>query len=149
MQNNLSRKIYPLRGFLIVAAMAVVLFQVETGYSWQDEGPIQLTSPLGRSLHAQADEGDAPARFRSALATAPDSVGLWMRLGLALAGSWRYQQAIDAYSEGLVRDPFNALLYRHRGHRQACPLLSFFSSAPVSLSWLYRLSAARCRLAPR
>lgn len=40
-----------------------------------------------------------------------------MELGLALAGSWRYQQAIDAYSEGLYRDPFNALLYRHRGHR--------------------------------
>ena len=40
-----------------------------------------------------------------------------MELGVALAGSWRYQQAIDAYSEGLYRDPFNALLYRHRGHR--------------------------------
>jgi tetratricopeptide (TPR) repeat protein len=40
-----------------------------------------------------------------------------MELGLTLAGSWRYQQAIDAYSEGLFRDPFNALLYRHRGHR--------------------------------
>jgi tetratricopeptide (TPR) repeat protein len=101
----------------VVAVIAVVLVQPGTGFSWQDEGPLQLTSPLGRPLHAQADEGEAPARIRGALSTAPDSVDLWMRLGISLAGSWRYQQAIDAYSEGLLRDPFNALLYRHRGHR--------------------------------
>ena len=37
--------------------------------------------------------------------------------GIAHAGTWHYQEAIDLYSLGLQRDPFNALLYRHRGHR--------------------------------
>ncbi len=83
----------------------------------QQEGPLQLTSPLGRSLYAQTDAGEQVSEIRNLLSKSPDNVETWMELGLALAGSWRYQQAIDAYSEGLYRDPFHALLYRHRGHR--------------------------------
>ena len=91
-----------------VSALLTLLFLLQsTGIVYgQQEGPLQLISPLGRPLHAQTDSGEQV-----------DNTETWMELGLALAGSWRYQQAIDAYSEGLYRDPFNALLYRHRGHR--------------------------------
>lgn len=81
------------------------------------QGPIQVVSRLGRTLYAQAEPGSNVSEVRQALAADPESVDRWMELGLALAGSWRYQEAIDAYSEGLNRSPFNALLYRYRGHR--------------------------------
>ena len=99
------------------ASLCPILLLTNPAFSRQEEGPLQLTSPLGRPLYAQADPGGRVAGIRSALDAATDSVELWMELGLALAGSWRYQEAIDAYSEGLHRDPFRALLYRHRGHR--------------------------------
>ena len=81
------------------------------------EGEVQATSLLGQTLMSQpAQSADALALLAAAGAR-PDSTDLWMRAGIALAGSWHYQQAIDAYSRGMQNDPFAALLYRHRGHR--------------------------------
>jgi tetratricopeptide (TPR) repeat protein len=97
----------------LVLAGSIALAQPVTA----QEGPIQVVSPLGRTLHAQAEQGSTVSEVRQALAADPESVDRWMELGLALAGSWRYQEAIDAYSEGLNRNPFHALLYRYRGHR--------------------------------
>lgn len=37
--------------------------------------------------------------------------------GLVLARKWYFKEAITAFSQGLSLEPFNALLYRHRGHR--------------------------------
>jgi tetratricopeptide (TPR) repeat protein len=38
-------------------------------------------------------------------------------LGRRLAYLWRYQEAIDVFTEGLKRYPYTAEIYRHRGHR--------------------------------
>lgn len=100
--------------------LAVVTFVTITPLGvtgWQQAGPLQLISPLGCELYAQPDAGERVGEIVSDLKGESENVDLWMDLGIALAGSWRYQEAIDAYSEGLYRDPFNALLYRHRGHR--------------------------------
>ena len=102
-----------------VTLLAGILLAIglDAGAAAAQQGPVQLVSPLGRELRARAEMNEAVEPLRSALAAAPDSIELWMALGGALAGSWNYQEAIDAYSEGLFRDPSRALLYRHRGHR--------------------------------
>jgi acetamidase/formamidase len=45
---------------------------------------------------------------------APESL-IW--LGRRLSYLWRYREAIDVYSKGIVLHPNYAKLYRHRGHR--------------------------------
>lgn len=45
------------------------------------------------------------------------SVDVYMQLGLAFASSGLYREAVDAYSCAIAIDPFNGILYRHRGHR--------------------------------
>ncbi|QOR36756.1 hypothetical protein IMX26_08100 [Clostridium sp. 'deep sea'] len=42
---------------------------------------------------------------------------LWMKKGLGLAKQKLYREAVEAFSKAICLDPFNALLYRHRGHR--------------------------------
>ena len=81
------------------------------------EGTVQVVSALGRTLRSQAEPGPQAVELRAMAMARPDSVELWMAAGIAHAGTWHYQEAIDLYSLGLQRDPFNALLYRHRGHR--------------------------------
>jgi tetratricopeptide (TPR) repeat protein len=52
------------------------------------------------------------------IATNPNDPDLYVKKGLALSReSFHHQQAIDTFSQGLLLDPFHALLYRHRGHR--------------------------------
>jgi tetratricopeptide (TPR) repeat protein len=105
-----------IRIFYLFSA-GLLLQIIAAGGLMAQEGAVQLVSPLGRTLRAQPQMSEAVAPLTLWLASVPDSVDLWMNLGIALAGSWNYQAAIDAYSEGLYRDPFRALLYRHRGHR--------------------------------
>ncbi len=81
------------------------------------QGPMQAVSLLGEALHAQAEVTAGSLEALEAARSEPSDPERWMAAGLALAGSWRYQESIDAYSMGLERDPFRALLYRHRGHR--------------------------------
>ncbi len=103
---------------ILCSLSAALLFQtIPAGDLMAQEGAVQLVSSLGQTLRAQPQMNEAVVPIKRALVSAPDSVDLWMSLGIALAGSWDYQAAIDAYSEGLYRDPFYALLYRHRGHR--------------------------------
>ena len=47
----------------------------------------------------------------------PHNPKLWMELGLALGEQALFREAIECYTMGLVYDPFDAMLYRHRGHR--------------------------------
>ena len=46
----------------------------------------------------------------------PENADAWMELGLELRKQMLFREAIKAYSEGLSRQPFHSLLYRHRGH---------------------------------
>lgn len=46
----------------------------------------------------------------------PENPEAYMALGLALRAQMLLREAIAAYSDGLCRDPFHMMLYRHRGH---------------------------------
>ncbi len=51
------------------------------------------------------------------LAADPENPDLWMEKGLALADDKLYREAEECYAHALALDPFNGILYRHRGHR--------------------------------
>jgi len=81
-------------------------------------------SLLGRKLFATPAEGEELAKLQAnlqeavrAVETNPDSVETIIGYGRALAGLWRYHEAIEVYSKGIKAHPDEAMLYRHRGHR--------------------------------
>ncbi len=47
----------------------------------------------------------------------PENAGLWMEKGLTLAKASLYREAGECYAKAIALDPFNGVLYRHRGHR--------------------------------
>ncbi len=84
----------------------------------------EATSLLGRPLFAP----ELPAETRKSLedelakatedcAKSPDSADAAIRLGRRLASLGRYREAIDVYTRAIARNPRDARLYRHRGHR--------------------------------
>jgi len=89
----------------------------------QEASP-ELISPLGRKLYAEPATGEALQKLQAALQEAaarlerdPENADLLIAYGRALASLWRYREAIEVYSKGIVLYPANALFYRHRGHR--------------------------------
>lgn len=84
----------------------------------------EVVSLLGRSLYATPATGEELAKLQASLGEAaraveadPQSVDLIITYGRALAGLWRYHEAIEVFSKGLSIAPQEAMLYRHRGHR--------------------------------
>lgn len=57
------------------------------------------------------------AEAQAALALNPEDPEALIWVGRRLAYLWRYQEAIDTFSQGIERWPDNAKFYRHRGHR--------------------------------
>ncbi len=89
----------------------------------QEQTP-ELISPLGRKLYAEPATGEALQKLQAALKEAagklesdPENADLLIAYGRALAGLWRYREAIEVYTKGIALHPQNALFYRHRGHR--------------------------------
>ncbi len=84
----------------------------------------EVVSLLGRPLYRTPGEGEALAELETSLREAalkleadpgnPETIILY---GRALAGLWRYHDAIDVYTRGIAAHPDLAMLYRHRGHR--------------------------------
>jgi tetratricopeptide (TPR) repeat protein len=90
----------------------------------QKEAKPEVVSLLGRPLYATPAEGEELAKLQAGLAEAlraveadPENVEKIIAYGRALAGLWRYHEAIDVYSKGIGAHPGKAMLYRHRGHR--------------------------------
>lgn len=84
----------------------------------------EVVSLLGRSLYAAPAEGEELAKLQASLEEAaraveadPQSVETIIAYGRALAGLWRYHEAIEVFSKGISAHPGEAMLYRHRGHR--------------------------------
>jgi len=84
----------------------------------------EVVSLLGRSLYATPAEGEELAKLQATLKEAaraveaePDNVEAIIAYGRALAGLWRYHDAIEVFSKGIRAHPDVAMLYRHRGHR--------------------------------
>jgi tetratricopeptide (TPR) repeat protein len=90
----------------------------------QGRGEPEAVSLLGRPLFRAPAAGEALAKLEGALQEAaktyaadPASVDNVVLYGRALAALWRYNAAIDVYSQAIAAHPDNAVLYRHRGHR--------------------------------
>ncbi len=80
----------------------------------------EATSLFGEPLYRQAPSPDNEADLAQAQTNFdqdPDDVDNIIWLGRRLAYLWRYQDAIDVYSEGIANYPEEPKLYRHRGHR--------------------------------
>ncbi|MHC5212610.1 MAG: tetratricopeptide repeat protein [Planctomycetota bacterium] len=85
---------------------------------------VQAVSLLGEPLRPMA-MSDAPraeleqqlAEARADLAARPDDVAAMVWVGRRLAYLGRFRDAVDVYTEALLRHPDEPHLLRHRGHR--------------------------------
>ena len=107
-----------------VALIGTILATISSTHSRAQETAPELISPLGRKLYAEPATGEALQKLQAALQEAaarlerdPENADLLIAYGRALAGLWRYREAIEVYTKGIALHPENALLYRHRGHR--------------------------------
>lgn len=93
----------------------------ETPETMASEEQIQeATSLFGEPLYRKAPSPDELTNLAEAQANFdqdPNDVDNIIWLGRRLAYLWRYQDAIDVYTEGLAQYPDEPKLYRHRGHR--------------------------------
>jgi len=85
---------------------------------------VEATSLLGKPLIRPALPADLEKQREDELAAArrdydanPDNADAIIWLGRRLAYLGRYREAIDVFSEGIRKNPNDARLYRHRGHR--------------------------------
>ncbi|MEM1094681.1 MAG: tetratricopeptide repeat protein [Bacteroidota bacterium] len=88
------------------------------------ETSVEATSLLGDPLVRTAFSDERQTTLEADLAAAeaayaahPDSLEAAVWVGRRLGYLWRYQEAIDAFTEGLATHPDAPELYRHRGHR--------------------------------
>ncbi|MBM3298243.1 MAG: hypothetical protein FJY83_11690, partial [Candidatus Aminicenantes bacterium] len=84
----------------------------------------EAVSLLGRPLYATPASGEELAKLEKELADArasrrarPNDPEALIALGRRLAALWRYNEAIEVYTNGIMRWSNNAMLFRHRGHR--------------------------------
>jgi len=110
-------------GLVLVVFGALVLDAAQSATQQKETKP-EVVSLLGRKLYATPAEGEELAKLQANLEEAiraveanPDSVETIIAYGRALAGLWRYHEAIEVYSKGIAAHPGEAMLYRHRGHR--------------------------------
>ena len=118
-QSKRVSSIILLGAFLYCAAAGIAAASARP----QESAP-ELVSPLGRKLYAEPATGEALQKLQAALQEAagklerdPENADLLIAYGRALAGLWRYREAIEVYTKGIALYPENALFYRHRGHR--------------------------------
>ncbi len=71
----------------------------------------QVSAETGKEMKARLDE--ARRRFEAK----PNDPGARIWLGRRLAYLGRFSEAIEVYSEGIMKFPWDARFYRHRGHR--------------------------------
>ncbi|MCM3905399.1 MAG: tetratricopeptide repeat protein [Pyrinomonadaceae bacterium] len=71
----------------------------------------QVSAETRKEMEARLDEA------RRGFAAKPNDPGLRIWLGRRLAYLGRFSEAIEVYSEGIKKFPWDARFYRHRGHR--------------------------------
>ncbi len=81
-------------------------------------GPLEVTSLLGRKLYALPDSNELIATAKALLATDPNNVPLRLKLARAQAARRQYREAVTTCAEGLQYAPGNADLYLEKGHRE-------------------------------
>lgn len=96
--------------------LAALIFLLSPVAIQAQQGPLELTSPLGRKLFALPDDA-ALAAARQALAADPRSASLALKLSLAFAARRQYVEAIAADTAALNVNPGDAAVWLERGHR--------------------------------
>lgn len=121
-----KRKVLLFLGPLILCALVLLIAGLLYGFptAEKEEPKPEVVSLLGKKLYATPAQGDELAKLEEGLRESlqsvekdPESVENIIRYGRALAGLWRYHEAIEVYSKGIKVYPDQAMLYRHRGHR--------------------------------
>jgi tetratricopeptide (TPR) repeat protein len=107
------------RGYRVLKAVALALALAYLGYAAYDHffarAPGDLAYVDGENLFASGDYGRAAARFRDALAAAPDQVHALRGLAQSLHMQGHHDEALAAYDEAIARDPGFAAAYANRG----------------------------------
>jgi len=87
-------------------------------------GKPEFVSPSDVAYYATPATGEELAKLARELEEAeqayradPGDVEKLIMFGRRLAYLWRYHEAIDVFSAGIMQWPRNPMLYRHRGHR--------------------------------
>lgn len=106
---------------MLLACFASLAWNLSVSNGQQEP---EVVSLLGRKLYAVPAEGEELVKLQANLEEAiraveadPGNPETIIAYGRALAGLWRYHEAIEVYSKGITAHPGEAILYRHRGHR--------------------------------
>lgn len=112
---------YPLSIAILLVALitSALVLPMETGNSQDKKPPAEfvdrpappISAETRKEMEARLDE--ARRRFEAK----PNDPGLRIWLGRRLAYLGRFSEAIEVYSEGIKKFPWDARFYRHRGHR--------------------------------
>jgi tetratricopeptide (TPR) repeat protein len=109
---------------LTLAASAAASAAVSAAAGGDAQDKPEVMSLLGRPLYAIPAAGEELAKLEQELADAraarnarPNDPEAVVLLGRRLAALWRYREAIEVYTQGIMRWSDNAMLFRHRGHR--------------------------------
>jgi tetratricopeptide (TPR) repeat protein len=114
------------RPIFSLGVFAFIILALNAGLSagQQADKKPEAVSLLGKKLYATPAEGEEQVKLQAILEEAaraveadPAGVEAIIAYGRALAGLWRYHEAIEVYSKGIEAHPGEAMLYRHRGHR--------------------------------
>jgi tetratricopeptide (TPR) repeat protein len=112
-----------MRPMLVLLSAVGILVGADSAPQSADPGP-GVMSLLGLPLAPPVLAPDEAARLEAQLAGAVaewsqdrDDADALIWVGRRTAYLGRYREAIEIFSQGIVRHPTDARLYRHRGHR--------------------------------
>ncbi len=112
-----------MRKFFVVLSVLMVLVPV-TGATRSETQPPSVTSLLGRPLTPPVIAPEAQSRMEAQLATARaawekdrDNADALIWVGRRAAYLGHYREALKIFTDGMLRHPTDARMYRHRGHR--------------------------------
>ena len=112
-----------MRKLFVVLSALMVLVPV-TGATRSETQPPSITSLLGRPLTPPVIAPEAKSRMEAELPTAlatwekdRDNADALIWVGRRTAYLGQYREALKIFTDGIVRHPTDARMYRHRGHR--------------------------------
>ncbi len=107
----------------LLASLSLILMSCSSGQKEASQNThvkdYEAISLLGDTLRSNPPSAAAVAKFeeRKANYEADPSADNWIWYGRFIAYQGKYNEAIDAYTEGIEKYPDDARFYRHRGHR--------------------------------
>jgi len=104
---------------LVALTISALVLATETGNTQNKKPPAELVDRPAPQVSAETRK-EMEVRLdeaRRRLEAKPNDPGARIWLGRRLAYLGRFSEAIEVYSEGIMKFPWDARLYRHRGHR--------------------------------